>query len=77
MKILVAVPGNLHTVRMNRFVPDALAALGHEVHVVDYSPTYFEKLKRKRAQGNSLTALLGEAAPVLAEVPAMCDAAVA
>ena len=27
MKILVAVPGNLHTVRMNRFVPDALVAL--------------------------------------------------
>ena len=47
MKILVAVPGNLHTVRMNRFVPDALAALGHEVRVVDYSPSYLEKLKRK------------------------------
>ena len=47
MKILVAVPGNLHTVRMNRFVPDAFAALGHEVQVVDYSPTFLEKLKRK------------------------------
>jgi spore maturation protein CgeB len=47
MKILVAVPGNLHTVRMNRFVPEALAALGHETHVVDYSPTLAEKLKRK------------------------------
>ena len=47
MKILVAVPGNLHTVRMNRFVPDAFAALGHDVHVVDYSPTLLEKLRRK------------------------------
>ena len=47
MKILVAVPGNLHTVRMNRFVPDALAALGHDVQVVDYSPTFLEKLRRK------------------------------
>jgi spore maturation protein CgeB len=47
MKILVAVPGNLHTVRMNRFVPDALAALGHDVRVIDYSPTFGEKVKRK------------------------------
>jgi len=47
MKILVAVPGNLHTVRMNRFVPDALAALGHDTRVVDYSPTLVEKLRRK------------------------------
>jgi spore maturation protein CgeB len=50
MKILVAVPGNLHTVRMNRFVPEALAALGHEVRVVDYSPTLLEKLRRKLAR---------------------------
>jgi spore maturation protein CgeB len=47
MKILVAVPGNLHTVRMNRFVPDAFAALGHDVQVVDYAPTIVEKLRRK------------------------------
>ena len=47
MKILVAVPGNLHTVRMNRFVPDALAALDHDVQVVDYAPTFLEKLRRK------------------------------
>jgi spore maturation protein CgeB len=47
MKIVVAIPGKLHTVRMNRFVPDALAALGHEVSVVDYSPTLVEKLRRK------------------------------
>jgi spore maturation protein CgeB len=47
MKILVAVPGNLHTVRMNRFVPEALAALGHQTQVVDYSPTLMEKLRRK------------------------------
>jgi len=47
MKILVAVPGNLHTVRMNRFVPNALAALGHDVQVVDYSPRFLEKLRRK------------------------------
>jgi spore maturation protein CgeB len=50
MKILVAVPGNLHTVRMNRFVPDALAALGHDTRVVDYSPTLLEKLRRKLAR---------------------------
>jgi spore maturation protein CgeB len=50
MKILVAVPGKLHTVRMNRFVPDALAALGHDVRVVDYSPTLLEKLRRKLAR---------------------------
>jgi spore maturation protein CgeB len=50
MKILVAVPGNLHTVRMNRFVPDALTALGHQTHVVDYSPTLIEKLRRKLAR---------------------------
>lgn len=49
MKILVAVPGNLHTVRMNRFVPRALAELGHEVRVVDYSPTLVEKLRRNLA----------------------------
>jgi len=47
MKILVAVPGNLHTVRMNRFVPAALAELGHEVRVLDYSPSFTEKLRRK------------------------------
>jgi DNA-binding NtrC family response regulator len=38
--------------------------------------TLLEKLKRKRAQGTSLTALLGEAPPVL-NVPTVCDAAVA
>jgi len=47
MKVLVAIPGKLHTVRMNRFVPDALSALGHEVSVVDYSPTLVEKVRRK------------------------------
>ena len=47
MKILVAIPGNLHTVTMKRFVPDALKALGHEVRVVDYTPTLMEKLRRK------------------------------
>lgn len=46
MKILVAVPGNLHTVSMKRFVPEALGALGHETRVVDYSPTLVEKLRR-------------------------------
>jgi spore maturation protein CgeB len=50
MKILVAVPGNLHTVPMNRFVPAALARLGHEVRVVDYSPSFLEKLERKLAR---------------------------
>jgi len=47
MKILVALPGKLHTVRMNRFVPDALVALGHDLHVVDYSPNLREKITRK------------------------------
>jgi spore maturation protein CgeB len=47
MKILVAIPGKLHTVTMNRFVPAALAELGHEVSVVDYSLTLVEKLRRK------------------------------
>lgn len=47
MKILVALPGKLRTVSMNRFFPEALASLGHEVRVVDYSPTLFEKLRRK------------------------------
>lgn len=47
MKILVAIPGKLHTVRMNRFVPDALVGLGHDVRVVDYTPTVLEKLRRK------------------------------
>ena len=47
MKILVAIPGKLHTVRMNRFVPEALAAQGHDVRVVDYTPTLVEKLRRR------------------------------
>ncbi|HYR36769.1 MAG TPA: glycosyltransferase [Burkholderiales bacterium] len=47
MKILVALPGKLHTVRMNRFVPEALAALGHATQVVDYSPSLREKLRIK------------------------------
>ena len=47
MKILVAIPGNLHTVTMNRFLPDALHALGHDVRVADYAPTLLEKLRRK------------------------------
>lgn len=50
MDILIAVPGNLHTVPMNRFVPDALGALGHRVSVVDYSLTLLEKLRRQLAK---------------------------
>lgn len=50
MNILLAVPGNLRTVPMSRFVPDAFAALGHRVSVVDYSLTLAEKL-RARALG--------------------------
>ena len=72
MKILVAVPGNLHTVRMNRFVPDALADLGHDVRVVDYSPTLLEKLRRKLARREAaevvearLLASVGEHRPEL------------
>src|SRR3954449_8326076 len=53
MKILVALPGNLHTVRMNRFVPAALAESGHEVRVIDYTPTFLEKLRRKLARGSA------------------------
>lgn len=45
MRVLVAVPANLRTVPMSRFVPDALAALGHEVRTVDYSLSLLEKLK--------------------------------
>jgi len=47
MRVLVAVPGNLRTVPMSRFVPDALAALGHEVRAVDYSLSWLEKLKSR------------------------------
>lgn len=47
MRVLVAVPGNLRTVPMSRFVPDALAALGHEVRAVDYSLTLVEKLRAR------------------------------
>ena len=47
MRVLVAVPGNLRTVPMSRFVPDALAALGHEVRAVDYSRSWLEKLKSR------------------------------
>ena len=52
MDILIAVPGNLRTVPMSRFVPDAFAALGHRVAVVDYSLTLAEKL-RARLMGRS------------------------
>ena len=34
---------------MSRYVPDALAALGHEVRAVDYSLTWLEKLKSRAA----------------------------
>ena len=44
MDILLAVPGNLRTVPMSRFVPEAFRALGHRVSVADYSPGLAEKL---------------------------------
>src|SRR5882672_9534966 len=47
MRMLVAVPGNLRTVPMSRFVPDAFAALGHEVRTVDYSLSLLEKLQSR------------------------------
>ncbi|HUQ24712.1 MAG TPA: glycosyltransferase [Burkholderiales bacterium] len=47
MNILIAVPGNLRTVPMSRFVPEALGALGHRVSVVDYSLTLMEKLRAR------------------------------
>ncbi|HUQ75482.1 MAG TPA: glycosyltransferase [Burkholderiales bacterium] len=59
MKILVAAPGNLHTVPMNRFVPEALASLGHEAPVVDYSPTLLEKLRRKLARRDAADVVAG------------------
>jgi spore maturation protein CgeB len=49
MRVLVAVPGNLRTVPMSRFVPEALAALGHEVRALDYSLSWLEKLKSRDA----------------------------
>src|SRR5258706_4881066 len=52
MVILLAVPGNLRTVPMSRFVPEAFTALGHRVAVVDYSLTLAEKL-RARLGGTS------------------------
>jgi spore maturation protein CgeB len=57
MKILVALPGNLHTVRMNRFVPAALAESGHAVRVIDYSPTFLEKLRRKLTRSSAAQAV--------------------
>ena len=53
MKILVAVPGHLRTVPMSRFVPDAAAALGHQVSAVDYSLTLAEKLACRFLQRRS------------------------
>jgi spore maturation protein CgeB len=47
MNILVAVPANLRTVPMGRYVPDAAASLGHAVSVVDYSLTLGEKLRTR------------------------------
>jgi spore maturation protein CgeB len=52
MDILIATPGNLRTVPMSRFVPEALSALGHRVTEVDYSLTLAEKL-RARLLGTS------------------------
>jgi len=54
MRVLVAVPGNLRTVPMSRFVPDALAALGHEVRTVDYSRSFLEKLKSRAAPARAV-----------------------
>src|SRR5215471_1624305 len=54
MRVLVAVPGNLRTVPMSRFVPDALAALGHEVRAVDYSLSLLEKLKSRASPAEAV-----------------------
>jgi spore maturation protein CgeB len=67
MKILVAVPGNLHTVRMNRFVPAALAELGHEVRVLDYSPSFTEKLRRKLTGAEAAQAVEGRLLAAIAD----------
>jgi len=61
MNILIAVPGNLRTVPMSRFVPEAFAALGHRVAVVDYSLTLAEKLRARllgRSDAESVAARL-------------------
>jgi spore maturation protein CgeB len=61
MDILIAVPGNLRTVPMSRFVPEAFAALGHRVAVVDYSLTLAEKLRARllgRSDAESVAARL-------------------
>lgn len=44
MRILLAIPGHLHTVPMNRFAAKALRSLGHEVLVVDYHAGARDKL---------------------------------
>ena len=54
MRVLVAVPGNLRTVPMSRFVPDALRALGHEVRAVDYSLSWLEKLKSRAVPADAV-----------------------
>jgi len=43
MRILLPVPGHLKTVPMNRFAAEALGALGHEVRVVDYHASGWDK----------------------------------
>ncbi|OGB91391.1 MAG: hypothetical protein A2Z31_04630 [candidate division NC10 bacterium RBG_16_65_8] len=45
MRILLAVPGHLHTVPMGGFVAAALRRLGHEVTVFDCAPRWGDKLR--------------------------------
>jgi spore maturation protein CgeB len=51
MRILFAVPGNLRTVPMGRYIGEALRGHGHEVVSVDYSPTLREKIAGRFIHG--------------------------
>jgi len=51
MRILFAVPGNLKTVPMGRYVGDALREHAAEVVTVDYAPTLMEKIAGRFLHG--------------------------
>lgn len=48
MKFVVSIPGLAHTIPMNKFVPQSLRALGHEVLVYNHERDNFvEKMRQK------------------------------
>lgn len=53
MKVLLAIPGHLHTVPMGRYCAAALRRLGHEVVIFDYRPRWQDKVRvaLRRTQG--------------------------